>query len=89
MQIIDLTNKGVKDIFANDKCTKCGQKFILNRYMIHNGLCSFHLTCFKKYSEERIKKYEEGITLIQKEIEELKPYSKDMICESLLKEKYG
>jgi hypothetical protein len=89
MQIIDLQDKGAKAIFANDKCIKCGEKFILNRYMVQTGLFSFHLTCFKKDSENKIKKHEKNIDIIRNNIGKLKPYQKDMICESLLKEKYG
>jgi hypothetical protein len=89
MQIIDLQDKDTKAIFANDKCVRCGEKFILNRYMVQNGLFSFHLTCFKKDSENKIKEHEKEVNIIKQCIEQLKPYSKDMICEVLLKEKYG
>ena len=88
MQIIELTKKE-RQLFDNDKCMKCGQKFILNRFMVHSGLFYFHLTCFKKYSEDKIKGHEIEIEIQRDNIKQLEPYKKEMICESLLKEKYG
>jgi hypothetical protein len=88
MQIIELTKKDAP-IFEYEKCIKCGQKFTLNRFMIHHGLFSFHLTCFKKFSEKKIEEFEENIKEMKNDIERLKRYNKEMVCETLLKEKYG
>ena len=88
MQIIEL-NREKAPIFTYDKCVKCGQKFVLNKYLVQHGLYLFHLTCFKKYSEEQIMKHEEDIEEMKTMIEGLKLYNKEMICETLLKEKYG
>jgi hypothetical protein len=57
--------------------------------MVQYGVFSYHLTCFKKFSEDKIKQDEKDINIIRNEIEQLKPYQKDMICETLLKQKYG
>jgi hypothetical protein len=87
--IIDLGDKGTKDVFSNDQCHRCRLKFILNKFIVQDGLFTFHLTCFKKYKEEKIEQHQNSIYVMQSELEKLKPYNKEMICETLLKEKYG
>ena len=88
MNIIEL-GKNEHQLFADEQCMKCKQKFILNKFMVQYGMFRFHLTCFKKYAEDQIKAKEETISGIRRDIECLKPYAKEMICETLLKEKYG
>jgi len=88
MKILELTKENHK-LFDNDKCVRCGERFILNRYMVYIRMGCFHLTCFKKYSENKINEYNEKIKEIRMNIEQLKPHEKEMICETLLKEKYG
>ena len=87
--IIDLQKKEEHDLFKHEKCAKCNEKFILNRYMVHDGLFYFHLTCFKTYLERKKRDYEILIEDGENKMNELNDYSRDMICETLLKEKYG
>jgi len=88
MQIIKL-DKATHVMLDNERCIKCHTKFTLNNFMVYNEIGCFHLTCFKKHSEKQIEKYEKNIIEIKSDIEELNPYKKEMICETLLKEKYG
>ena len=89
MIIIDLQRKEDHNLLKDEKCMRCHEKFILNRFMVRHGLFYFHLTCFKKYLEDEIKDYQRAIEGNKNDMNELKPYEKEMICETLLKEKYG
>jgi hypothetical protein len=88
MEIIKL-DKGTKKLLGHEQCHRCREIFILNDFMIRFGFYYFHLTCFKKYSENEIEKHENDIKEIRDSINLLEPYKKEMICETLLKEKYG
>lgn len=87
-QIIKLT-KNEHQLFDNEKCAECYEKFILNNYLVHHGLFCYHLTCFKTYLENKNKEWKAFIEDNINMMNELKPYEKEMICETLLKEKYG
>jgi hypothetical protein len=67
------------------KCDFCGRKITSKNY----GYLTYDTVSFKKFSEDKIKQDEKDINIIRNEIEQLKPYQKDMICETFLKQKYG
>ena len=64
-------------------CGNCGKVIAFDSLYVSNGPYAYHLSCFKKYYEVKIKIKQEEIASMQEDIDKLKSYTKEMICESL------
>ena len=64
-------------------CSECNKIILLDTHYLQSGPWLFHLTCYNKYCSKKIEEANKIVTKFTDRLNLLKPYAKEMICESL------
>lgn len=72
-----------KNPIINYNCCLCKHNMALNIHGVLIGSQICHLLCYRNNLKRQSKNYKLIHERLEKEIAELEPYSKEMICESL------
>jgi len=79
-------NKGKYSLRQWQDCWHCKKTIDKDALYIDYEHGNYHLSCFKAYGEKLLKRWELFKKNIKINLNKLKPYQKEMICESLDKE---
>jgi hypothetical protein len=65
------------------KCWICNKGFEKDGLFVKYAHGKYHLSCFKRYGDKLIKRWNMFKNNMQENINKLEPYKKEMICENL------
>jgi len=75
--------KKMVDMKWKTYCDECSKPLIANANFIQDSAYKYHLSCGLKRFKEKLEIDRQDMERLQKKIDILQPYTKEMICESL------
>lgn len=77
------TNSGKDKLPSYGHCWKCNKVIKPDTLFVDYGNGIYHLVCFHAYGQKLLKRWKLFQKNIEEDLNKLKPYNKEMICESL------